>query len=184
MKKYLFLVIFVFGSITNYAQNPSYQTYSADLLIIATKDGENYQWKNKNIVVTLDYKTGNLKAIVNKNDFYNSDSSFRANENNKNSMLDNNEYIFEGNMPINQILNQKTINQDYDIELQLTNQDIDFSNTVNFKMNIMRPSQESASYRVFTLTGKLYVDELKLPTFDGYDNTIEIRIIFNAFWNG
>jgi hypothetical protein len=36
---------------------------------------------------------------------------------------------------------------------------------------------------VFTLTGILYNDELKLKAFQGYDNKVEIQIIFNAFWD-
>ena len=89
-----------------------------------------------------------------------------------------------GIMPIDQIINQKIINQEYDIELQLINNDISLSEVLNFKMNIMLPNQGPDNYRVFTLTGTLYNDVLNLKAFKGYDNEVEIRLMFNAFWTG
>ena len=181
MKKYSLSTILVICSMFIFGQAPMFQTYTADLLVIATKDGINQQWQNKDIRITLNYETGAFKTVINNSDFYNKETNSRIKEN---DISNDTEFIFEGNMPINQILNQKTINQDYDIELQLTNDDINFSEVINMKMNIMRPNQNSNSYRVFTLTGILYNDELNLPAFKGYDNEVEIRIIFNAFWTG
>jgi len=181
MKKHLLLTLLLAYSLAIFAQAPKFQTYSADLLIIATKNGISQQWQNKDILVNLNYKTGNFKAIINNSDFYNKQTNTKIN---KDSISNESEFIFKGNLPINQILNQKTINQDYDIELQLTNNDINFSETINMKMNIMRPNQNSNSYRAFTLTGILYNDELNLPAFKGYDNEVEMRIMFNAFWTG
>jgi len=181
MKKQLLSITLIICSIIVFGQAPKFQTYTADLLVIATKDGVSSQWQNKDILITLNYKTGSFKAIIHNSDFYNKETSIRVKES---DISNDSEFIFEGNMPINQILNQKTINQDYDIELQLTNDDISLSEVINIKMNIMRPNQNSNSYRVFTLTGILYNDELNLPAFKGYDNEVEIRIIFNAFWTG
>ncbi len=181
MKKHIFLFVFIIGSIISNAQEAKFQTYTADLLVIATKEGKNIQWQNKDIVVTLNYKTGDFKTIVKNSDFYNKQTNTKVSED---EISNNSEFIIEGNMPIDQIINQKVINQDYDIELQLTNYDISLSEMINFKMNIMRPNQNANSYRVFTLAGVLYNDELNLPAFSGYDNEVEIRIIFNAFWNG
>jgi len=181
MKKNTLLIILLAFSLSIFAQTPMFQTYSADLLVIATKDGESKQWQNKDILITLNYQTGAFRATITNSDFYNKQTNIKVN---KDSISNDSEFVFEGNMPINQILNQKTINQDYDIELQLTNDDISLSEVINIKMNIMRPNQNTNSYRVFTLTGILYNDELNLPAFKGYDNEVEIRIIFNAFWTG
>ncbi len=179
--KYIILLFIVSGNFLMQAQEAKYQTYSANLLIITTKGGENYQWENKDILTTLNYKTGDFKVVVNSIDFYNKESNNQVqNQNNE----ENTKYTFKGILPIDQIIDQKMSSQEYTIELQLVNDNIDFSNEVNFKMNIMRTSQQSDSYRVFTLIGKLYNDELELPAFKGYDNEVEIRIMFNAFWNG
>ncbi len=181
MKKITLIIIFIISNLLIIAQSPQYKTYSADLLVIATKANQNHQWQNKNIAVSLNYKTGSFKIIVNSSDFYNKQNNKVPN---KNGDVIRSEYIFEGNMPIEQIINQKTDNQNYDLELQFTNTDISFSEMVNFKMDIMRTSQAANSYRVFTLSGILYNDEINIPAFKGYDNEIELRIIFNAFWDG
>ncbi|MFK5856008.1 MAG: hypothetical protein QM503_07750, partial [Bacteroidota bacterium] len=148
----LFIALIVFNSV-GFAQTQQFQTYTADLLVIATKGGENVQWQNKDILVLLNYETGDFKVTINNGDFYNKQTNIRVNES---SMSDNSKFIFEGNLPIRKIINQKAINQGYDVELQLTNNDISFSEIVNFKMNVMRPNQTPKSYRVFTLSGVLY----------------------------
>lgn len=181
MIRYFLFISFITCNLLSYGQAPKYQTYSANLLIIATKGGENYQWQNKNITVTLNYKTGNFKAIIHNSDFYNKETDIRVNED---SISDNSEFMLIGIMPIDQIINQKIINQEYDIELQLINNDISLSEMLNFKMNIMRPNQGPDNYRVFTLTGTLYNDTLNLPAFKGYDNEVVIQLMFNAFWTG
>lgn len=181
MIRTLLTFIFIYGSLAAVAQEAQFQTYSADLLVIASKDNDNIQWQNKDIRVTLNYKNGNIKIVIKDNDFYNKQSQIRVKEDNG---FENQEFLFVGNLPINQINNQKTINQDYDVELQLTNDDISLSEVINFKMNVMRPNQNATSYRVFTLTGILYNDVLNLPAFKGYNNEVEIRVIFNVYWNG
>ncbi len=181
MKNYLLLFMFSIYSFVIFAQAPKYQTYTADLLIIATKNGDNIQWENKDIVVTLSYKTGDLKVIINNSDFYNTQTYSRVKED---DILDNSEFIFSGNLPIDQINNQKTTNQSYNTELQLINNDMSLSEEINFKMDIMRPNLNNENYMVFTLSGVLYNNELNLPAFRGYDNEVELRLIFNVFWTG
>ena len=181
MKNIIFLIAFLASTIITFGQAPKYQTYSAGLMITATINGDTYSWQNKDLIVTLNYKTGDLKIIINNNDFYNKETNQNVNEDN---ISDNREFLLIGNLPIDQVINQKTVNQDYDIELQLTNDDFAINELINFKMNIMRPNQSSESYRVFTFTGVLYNDKLNLPAFKGFDNDVEIRIFFNAFWNG
>ncbi len=181
MKKYIILIVLTISSLVFYAQEPQFQTYSADLLIVATKDGDNVQWQNKDIVVTLNYRTGDFKAIINNTDFYNKQTNMKISED---SISISSEFLFVGIMPIRDIVNQKAINQDYDTELQLINYDMDLTEMINFKMNVMRPNQNAGAYRVFTLTGTLYNYELNLPAFEGYDNEVEIRIMFNGFWSG
>jgi len=174
-------ILFLFIGLSSIGQEAKFQTYSADLLIIASKDSKDVQWLNKDILVNMDYKTGNISIVVKSNNFINKANHEPALESNETM---NTSYTFLGRLPIEQILNQKTNNQEYTVELQLVNDEIDFSNEVNFKMNVMRTSQRSGSYRVFTLIGTIYQDDVQIPAFKEYDNEVEIRIMFNAYWNG
>lgn len=171
-------ILLLFVSIVAGAQGVKYQTYSADLLIIAHNDSQDFQWQNKDILASLDYKTGDIKIEISNNDFYNKETQAKVVDENDEII-----YNFIGILPIDQILNQKPSSQDYTVELQLKNDNIDFSEVVNFRMNVLRTSKQSGSYRVFTFSGVIYNDELELPAFKGYDNEVEIRIMFNAFSN-
>jgi hypothetical protein len=179
--KHITLLALLICSIVSQAQEAKYQTYSADLTIIATKDGNDQQWENKNISVVLDYKTGNISIEIRNNDFYNKETQEVVKNKEE---LNNGKFTLKGILPIEQILNQKTYNHEYTTELQLINDNIDFSKQINFNMNVLRTSQQSKSYRVFTFIGKLYNDELNIPAFKGFDNEVEIRILFNVYWNG
>ena len=181
MKQHIILLMLTVSSLLFYAQSPQFQTYSADLVLIATKDGENVQWQNKDIKVTLNYRTGDFKAIINNSDFFNKETNIKVSED---SIVYDQEFIFTSIFPIDQIINQKAINQYYDTEIQLINYDMGLTEMINFRMNVMRPNQNAGAYRAFTLTGTLYNDEVNLPAFEGYDNEIEIRIMFNGFWSG
>lgn len=180
--KIVFTYLILLCSLLSISQDGNYQTYSASMTIFASKDGTDYQWTNKEILVNLNYKTGDFKLLLNKSDFLQKDSS--ANFNQKHNTANNHQFNFSGVFPIDQILNQKTTNKSYNIELQLENESFDFFTTVNFNMTVIRTSQKAGSYRVFTLDGSLNNDDLNLPEFEGYDNEISTRIIFNAFWNG
>ena len=149
--------------------------------VIASKDGNEYKWENSNILVNLNYKTGDFKIELKNSDFYSTETNQQINSDNTEEEIT---YLIKGFLPIERIIDQKTSTQDYTVELQLTNDDINFSEVINFKMNVMRTSQQSGSYRVFSLVGTLYNDEINLPAFEGYDNEVGIRILFNAFWNG
>ncbi len=180
MKLTILMAILSIVFFNTQAQKPGYQTYSANMIIAATAGSENHEWENNKIMVNLNYKTGNIRIDLRNIDFYNKASLVEVNND---TTLNSTKFTLKGILPIEQIINQKTYNQEYITELQLINDNNDFSVEVNFKMNIMRTSQQSGSYRVFTLTGTLYNDEINIPSFKGYDNEIEIRIMFNAFWN-
>ncbi len=52
-------------------------------------------------------------------------------------------------------------------------------------MTTTRPGSSSAgNYRIFSLHGILYNDQLDLPFFTGFNNEIEIYINFNGFFEG
>ncbi|NQU32175.1 MAG: hypothetical protein HQ521_02980 [Bacteroidetes bacterium] len=180
MKLTILMAILSIVFFNTQAQEPGYQTYSANMIIVANVGSENHEWENNKIMVNLNYKTGNIRIDLKNIDFYSKASLVEVNND---TTLNSTKFTLKGILPIEQIINQKTYNQEYITELQLINDNIDFSVEVNLKMNIMRTSQQSGSYRVFTLMGTLYNDEINIPAFKGYENEIEIRITFNAFWN-
>lgn len=177
--KHIILISLLLIFISGKAQEARYQTYSADLEIIATKDGVDYKWQNSDILVNLNYKTGKINIEIKSDDFHNKEQSEPLTNTNNNIR-----YSLVGYLPIEQIIDQKISTKQYTVELQLINDNIDFSDVLNFAMSVMRTSQQAGSYRVFTFSGNLYNDKLQLPAFKGFDNNIEIRIMFNAFWNG
>lgn len=172
-----FLLLF---TITLVAQQPQYQTYTAILKIVATKDGEQLKWENKNILVRLDYKIGEFITRLKNVDFQNSD---QFNQPAADSTIQEMEYTFKGIFPIRDIINQKQIKQQYTVELLLNNEELSIREPVLFDMTITRPSSGEGNYRVFSLRGKLYNDQLQLPAFEGFDDEIEIWLAFNGFMN-
>ena len=162
------------------AQQTRYQTNKAALKISAFKNGENYQWENKEILVFLDYRTGNFVTRLKNTDFR---STVHPEFHVLPPAEEETEYLFKGILPINDIINQKSINQTYPIELQIVNEALGLDETLSMQMTITRPGSGAANYRVFSLAGKMYNDQLQLPAFLGFDNEIEIWIVFNAFSN-
>ncbi len=178
--KHALLVMAVILSIMVTAQDTKYQTYTAELVVAAQKNDSAFNWKNKNIIVNLNYKTGNFSVKIYNTDFTNEQQDIAFIENTDNQPS---EYKFTGIFPIDKIINQKQTNQEYDVELELINKDINLSEMVNFKMTIVKPNQGKGQYRIFTLSGTLNNEKVKIPAFKNYDNNIAIRILFNAFWN-
>lgn len=172
-----------FGLAANFisAQQPGYQTYSSSVKLIAQQGEEDYQWENTDIVVVLNYKTGDFIAKLKNSDFYNAlhpapaDPELDAEER---------EFLFKGIFPIDDIINQKSTNQDYVVELDFICDELRLYESVNFDMTITRPGSSSANYRIFSLHGILYNDQLNLSYFEGFNNEIEIYINFNGFFEG
>ena len=176
----LISVIALFSTLPAFMQQTQYQTYTSVMKISASKGGETYQWENKNISVRLDYKTGHFITRLRNTDFHQNQQSFQQLTDSVKQEL---EYTFKGTFPINDILNQKQINQNYTVELELNNNDLSIRETLLFNMTITRPSSGGSDYRVFSLHGKLYNDQLQLPAFEGFDDEIEIWLAFNGFMN-
>jgi len=180
MKTALFVIIALFCTLYLAAQQPQYQTYTSVMKISASKDGETYKWENKNITVRLDYKIGEFISRLKNIDFQYTDQFAQSIADTSEQEL---EYTFKGVFPINDILNQKQINQNYTVELQLNNDELSLRESILFDMVITRPSSGEGNYRVFSLHGKLHNDKLNLPAFEGFDDEIEIWLVFNGFMN-
>ncbi len=164
------------------SQQATFRTYSSVIKLSANQGDNNYQWENKDNVIFLNYKTGELIVRMKNADFYNPvhpapvDSSLEDEER---------EYVFKGILPIRDIINQKTNTQRYDVELQLICEEMRLNESVNFEMTIMRPGNSAEqNYRIFSLKGILYNDRLNLPYFENFDNEIEIYINFNGYFEG
>lgn len=162
------------------AQQLHYQTNKAALKISAFKDGENFQWENKDITVFLDYRNGDFITRLKNSDFR---STVHPEYHEKPLAEEEIEYTFKGILPITEMINQKSINQTYPLELQLICDALNVDQTLGFLVTVTRPGTGAANYRIFSFSGKLYNDDLQLPAFGGFDNTIEIWIVFNAFSN-
>lgn len=180
MRIFLIIVLALFSALPAFVQQTQYQTYTSVLKINASKDGETYQWENKNISVRLDYKTGDFITRLRNTDFRQNQQSFTQVVDSVDQEL---EYTFKGTFPINDILNQKQINQNYTVELELNNNELSIRETLLFDMTITRPSSGDGNYRVFSLHGKMYNDQLQFPAFEGFDDEIEIWLAFNGFMN-
>lgn len=177
--------VLILGLSTHFisAQEAGYVTYSSSIKLIALQGNDTYEWENKNSVVVLNYKTGDFIARLKNSDFYNplhpapSDPDLAEEER---------EFLFKGIFPINDLINQKSTNQKYNIELQLICDDLRLNEPVNFEMTVTNPNPGNSQkgYRIFTLQGILYNDQLNLPTFIGFDNEVELFINFNGFFEG
>lgn len=182
MKSILFGLILILFSNAVCAQQAQYQTYTAVMKIIAFKDGEQFQWENKNISVRLDYKIGDFITRLTNLDFVNADAD--RSQISDTILQQELEYTLKGIFPVRDIINQKQINQNYTVELLLNNDELRLREPILFNMRITRPSQgENATYRVFSLQGKLYNNLLNLPAFEGFDDEIEIWLAFNGYMN-
>jgi len=180
--RFLLIMLAIGLSISQiHAQQPNYKTYSSSIKLIAFQGNKNYQWENKDNKVVLDYKNGDFIVRLKNKDFYNplnpqpADPEIEEEEH---------EFVLKGIFPIRDIINQKSINQKYNVELQFICDDLRLNETINFVMTITRPGTSSQNYRIFSLHGFLYNEQLKLPFFEGFNNEIEMIIGFNGFFEG
>ena len=175
----MFFSLIFFLTLTAPAQNTRYQTYTAVMKIMATKDGQQYEWENKNISVVLDYKNGDFTCRLMNTDFY--DAAHPQNFV-SDTLEDKLEYTLSGIFPVFDIIHQKTINQDYKVELQLTSQELMLNYTILFDMTIMRPNPSGdGNYRAFRMEGKIYNHKAHIPAFRGFDDEITMRLAFNGY---
>ena len=179
MRTFIFILLISFFTSMAPAQTTRYQTYTAVMKIIATKNGQQFEWENKNISVVLDYKNGNFTCRLVNTDFY--DAAHPENFV-SDTIHDQLEYTLSGIFPVREIINQKNINRDYKVELQLTNPELMLNYTILFDMHIMRPSSSGdGNYRVFRMEGKIYNDKADIPAFSGFDDEITLRLAFNGY---
>ncbi|HEY9115231.1 MAG TPA: hypothetical protein VIN10_11075 [Bacteroidales bacterium] len=177
MKKIL-AALFMLLSVQTFSQVAQYRAINGILIINATKDGQAYRYTNKNILVNMNYQDGSFLLKLNNTDFYQSDSATNANIQ---DTITQEQYVFSGILPLNQILDQQTNEQNYDIELQLTNENLNLYQTLNLTMTITVPNASGQkNYRIFVINGILQNDELQLPAFSGFDNDIEMWIQFSG----
>ncbi len=176
----LFLVFAISGSIL-FGQQAQFVTNTSMIKVTAVKNGEGYEWENKDLHVSLDYKTGEFLSRIKNSDLVNP-SEYTAFQ--IDNVVSEQEYILSGTFPIEELIGQDQINQNYEIELQLENDELNIEETILFDMVINRPeSGSNESYRTFMLSGTLYNDELNLPAFDGYNNEIGLWLIFSGYVN-
>jgi hypothetical protein len=181
MKTILITGLILFSTTILLAQQTQFITHNSLMKIKASKNGEPDEWENKNVSVNFDYKTGEFITHLTNTDFVKPDTDINMS---KDSDAPSRQLTLGGTLPISEIINQRQANQNYKVELQLTVDDLNITETILFDMLITRPeSGESKSYRMFTLNGILYNDKTNLPAFAGYDNEIQIWLLFSGSMN-
>jgi len=160
-----------------HAQQAKYQTFKAKMTLVGEKEGQQKQWDNESITVALDYETGNFISRMYNTDFnekYGSGES--ANED-----IEREDIVLKGIFPIERIIDQKSINATYDVEMELTTPADTF--ILNFTIEVTKPGEGKAAYRIFLMRSTLYNDQTNFKAFEGYENDISILLAFNAYWN-
>jgi hypothetical protein len=181
MKAILTSVIIFFTASILIGQQVQFMTYTSILKIIAAKNGETFEWENKDIGVKIDYQSGEFITRLKNSDFVNTTNDSNPQ---KNTPETEREFTLEGTFPIAEIIQQQQAKQNYKVELHLINSDLDVSETILFDLVLTKPeSGNNNSYRGFSLNGVLYNDRLNLPSFAGFDNEIELWLIFNGSMN-
>jgi hypothetical protein len=181
MKTITISVLLFLSATLVFAQQTKYLTYNSVIKIKAKKHGEPVEWENKNVSVNFDYKTGEFNTFLTNSDFVNPNVDIQmVKESDAPSRL----LTLEGTLPISEIISQQQANQNYKVELQLTNDELNLSENILFDMLITKvESGESKSNRFFSLNGILYNDQTNLPAFEGYDNEIQLWLMFSGFMN-
>jgi hypothetical protein len=181
MKITLSAVVILFSATLLLSQDAQYLTHNSMMKIKAGKKGESVEWQNDNVSVRLDYRTGEFITYLSNTDFMKPGEDAGMI---KESEIQKRQLTFSGTLPISDIINQQQSTQNYKVELNLETEDLDLSETILFDMLITKPeSANSKSYRMFTLNGILYNDQTNLPAFSGYDNEIQLWLIFTGFMN-
>lgn len=181
MKTILISGLLFFSSTILLAQQAQYLTYTSIMKIMAVKNGGKFEWENKNITVRIDYRTGEFISRLHNYDFVN---PVMATNLQNDSIVNKREFTLKGTFPISEIINQQQEKQNYKVELQLNNDDSNLSKTILFDILITRTeSGNNQSYRIFSLNGVLYNDQMNLPAFAGFDNEIEVWLMFSGFMN-
>ena len=163
--------------ISNYgfSQQAKYQTFKAKMKIIGMKDGEKMEWDNDNILVVLDYESGNFSTKLENTDFYLNDFKRTDTEDD----IEERELLLKGILPIERIIDQIPINANYNFELEFITPDESYF--LNFNTEITKPGSGENNYRIFIMRGIIYNDVTNFPAFKDYENEINIIIAFNAF---
>ena len=152
-----------------------------ELKLVSCKNGEWFIIEHKDINLVLDYGLGNIQINLKNTDF---DTLNHSQEEMNYALKEDRIYKITGQIPINEILNQKNIEAQYFVELNLSNQDLRINHPVRFDLTVStpNPSINRAKFRNFILHGTFQNHELQLPYFEGYDDNIEVWIKWTAYY--
>lgn len=171
------LLLLIPGSILCELQ-AQFITHTSVMRITGVKDGKQFEWENKDIMISLDYQTGEFISSLNNDGFMSTDWTSEAQSD---SIISERTITLTGTFPINEIIDQQHINQDYGIELELQNDDLIESKTILFDMLVIIPeSNPDESFRTFSLSAILHNNELDLPAFEGFENEIRLWLMFSG----
>ena len=159
----------------------SYQTQKTWLKVGIVQNGEWFIIEHQDINLVLDYGLGNLQINLKNTDF---DTLNHTREETDYPLKEERIYQIKGTIPINDILNQKRIEAQYFVELNLSNRELGINHPVRFDLTVStpNPSMNKAKFRNFILHGTFQNHELKLPYFEGYDDNIEVWIKWTAYY--
>lgn len=184
MKKLLliFVLLLMVNSVLPQQSKRVFQTHNAELTVYAIRNNKGYEWKNDNIIVSLNYKTGQFLAKFTNNDFVRPGETIVS----VNDSVDVNR-VFElsGNFPVEEIVHQSSQEQQYNVELSFKNIENAEVYSILFKMKVIRPNKSSGgNYRIFILEGDLDTEEIKLSALKNFDKDVHLRLQFSGFIMG
>ena len=181
MRSLLNTIILLLTSTVLIGQQDQLVANSTVIRLTGVKDGKRIEWENKNIAVMLNYKTGKFISRIKNTDLQNTEIVPLPAQD---SAIVERVFTLSGTFPISDILNQHQQKQQYKVELELENEDLEIAETLLFDMLITRPESSSDNnFRVFSLNGVLHNDQLELPAFEGFEDEVGLWLMFSGIMN-
>ena len=181
MRPLLNTIILLLMSTVITGQQDQLVAKSTAIRVTVIKDGKRTEWEKKNVAVMLNYKTGKFISRIKNTDLQRTEIVPLPAQD---TAIVESVFTLTGTFPINELINQHLEKQQYKIELELVNEELEISETLLFDMLITRPESTSDNgFRVFSLNGVLHNDQLDLPAFEGFEDEIGLWLMFSGTMN-
>ncbi|MFC2106785.1 hypothetical protein ACFLRY_00470 [Bacteroidota bacterium] len=143
------------------------------LEVIGVKDGNAVQKETRNLMVKLNYETGDIEMGFSMKDVRLISSDNMPIEDNLNDA-----YKITGRLPLNDILYNKNTDQNYTIELNINNNGN--INSVLFNCDIKNYTGSGKGFRQFFMSTDINLPEDSEEKY-GYESKVKVIISFQMF---